>query len=187
MCRHDDPVDVIAETAGRPMPGIEIAMKDQEGRVLPPGEAGEVCIRGYIVMRGYLDDPEATARAIDAEGWLHTGDIGRFDADGNLRIEDRLKDMYITGGFNCYPAEIERMLSAHPAINQVAVIGVPDTRLGEVGKAFVTLRAGAELDEEELIAWARARIANYKVPRAVEVRAALPTSAQGKVLKRNLR
>ncbi|MFN8719591.1 MAG: FadD3 family acyl-CoA ligase [Rhodospirillales bacterium] len=187
MCQHDDPVDVIAETAGRPMPGIEIAMKDPQGRMLPSGEAGEVCIRGYIVMRGYLDDPEASARAIDADGWLHTGDIGRFDADGNLRIEDRLKDMYITGGFNCYPAEIERMLSDHPAINQVAVIGVPDGRLGEVGKAFVTLRAGAMLGEEELIAWARARMANYKVPRAVEVRAALPTSVQGKILKRNLR
>jgi acyl-CoA synthetase (AMP-forming)/AMP-acid ligase II len=187
MCRHDDPVDVIAETAGTPMPGIEMAMKDGEGRVLPLGETGEVCIRGYVVMHGYLDDPGATARTIDADGWLHTGDIGRFDADGNLRIEDRLKDMYITGGFNCYPAEIERMLSVHPAINQVAVVGVPDTRLGEVGKAFVTLRAGTSVDEGDLIAWARERMANYKVPRHVEIRLTLPTSAQGKVLKRELR
>jgi acyl-CoA synthetase (AMP-forming)/AMP-acid ligase II len=187
MCSHSDSDDVIANTAGKPMPGVEIKMMDSEGNILPHGEPGEVVIRGYIVMQGYFNDPEATARAIDSEGWLHTGDIGRFDDEGNLRIEDRLKDMYITGGFNCYPAEIERLMSQHPDITQVAVIGVDDERLGEVGKAFVVLRPTSKADEREIIAWSRQNMANYKVPRSVEVRAALPTSAQGKVLKRELR
>jgi acyl-CoA synthetase (AMP-forming)/AMP-acid ligase II len=142
-----------------------------------------VVIRGYIVMKGYFNDPEATARTIDPEGWLHTGDIGCFDTDGNLRIEGRLKDMYITGGFNCYPAEIERILSQHPAIGIVAVIGVPDERLGEVGKAYVVLRPGTSATEKDIIDWSRANMANYKCPRSVEVRSSLPTSPQGKVVK----
>lgn len=187
MCRHDDAIEVIANTAGPPMPGIEMAAMAPDGRILPQGETGEIVIRGYIVMQGYLDDPAATAQAIDAAGWLHTGDVGRIDAAGNLVIEDRLKDMYICGGFNCYPAEIERMLSEHPAIGQVAVVGVPDDRLGEVGRAFVVLRPGAAATDAEIIAWARARMANFKLPRGVEIRAALPVSAQGKVLKRELR
>lgn len=187
MCRHDDPVEVIANTAGKPMDGVELAMMGADGTLLPPGETGEVVIRGYIVMQGYFEDAAATAEAIDAQGWLHTGDIGRIRADGNLVIEDRLKEMYIVGGFNCYPAEIERMLSRHPAIEQVAVIGVPDERLGEVGRAYVVLRPGAEADEAGIIAWARENIANYKVPRSVIIRESLPTSAQGKVLKRELR
>jgi acyl-CoA synthetase (AMP-forming)/AMP-acid ligase II len=138
-------------------------------------------------MRGYFNDAEATAETIDGEGWLHTGDVGRIDAEGNLIVEDRLKDMFIVGGFNCYPAEIERMLSQHPAIGQAAVIGVPDDRLGEVGKAFVVLRPGAEANETEIIGWARANMANFKVPRSIEIVAALPTSVQGKVLRRELR
>ncbi|MDO8359075.1 MAG: FadD3 family acyl-CoA ligase [Devosia sp.] len=187
MCNHDDPSEVLAFTAGPPLPGIEMKMMDAGGNVLPDGETGEVVIRGYIVMKGYFNDPEATARTIDANGWLHTGDIGRFDAGGNLIIEDRLKDMFITGGFNCYPAEIERMLSQHPAIGQVAVIGVPDERLGEVGRAYVMLRPGTQADEPAIIAWSRQNMANFKVPRSVEIVAALPTSLQGKVLKRELR
>ncbi|MCW5721098.1 MAG: FadD3 family acyl-CoA ligase [Devosia sp.] len=187
MCRYDDADDIIANTAGLPMPGIEMKMMDAEGRILADGETGEVVIRGYIVMQGYFNDPESTKRAIDANGWLHTGDVGRFDTHGNLLIEDRLKDMFITGGFNCYPAEIERMLSQHPSIGQVAVIGVPDERMGEVGKAFVVLRPGTEADEAQIIAWSRQNMANFKVPRSVEIMRALPTSAQGKVLKRELR
>ena len=187
MCSHDDSAEVIANTAGKPLPDVEMKMMDAAGNILPDGQTGEVVIRGYIVMQGYFNDPEATAKTIDKDGWLHTGDIGRFDAEGNLIIEDRLKDMFITGGFNCYPAEIERMLSQHPAIGQVAVIGVPDERLGEVGKAFVILRPGAQTDEREIIAWSRQNMANFKVPRSVEIVAALPTSAQGKVLKRELR
>ncbi|WP_010138693.1 AMP-binding protein [Oceanicola sp. S124] len=186
MCHTSDPIEVVAKTAGTPMPGVEIAVFGEDGTQLPQGETGEIRIRGYIVMQGYFDDPEATAATIDAEGWLHTGDVGRFDDAGNLVVEDRLKDMYITGGFNCYPAEIERMLSNHPAIGQVAVIGIPDARMGEVGKAFVVLRPGQSATEAEIIAWAREQMANYKVPRVVEIRAALPVSAQGKVLKREL-
>jgi acyl-CoA synthetase (AMP-forming)/AMP-acid ligase II len=177
----------VANTAGKPCPGVEVAIMDGAGRLLPPGEPGEVVLRGYIVMQGYYNDPEATAKTIDAAGWLHSGDVGHIDANGDLHIQDRLKDIYICGGFNCYPAEIERLLSAHPAINQIAVIGVPDERLGEVGHAFVVLRPGAEATEAGIIAWARAHIANFKVPRRVEFREALPTSPQGKVLKTVLR
>ena len=187
MCQSDDPDEVIANTCGKPLPDTEMRIVDEDGRALPDGEAGEVVIRGYLTMRGYFNDPEATARTIDKDGWLHTGDIGYFDPDGNLRIEDRIKDMYISGGFNCYPAEIERLLSAHPAVGQIAVIGVPDERLGEVGKAFVVLRPGTSASEAELTGWARANIANYKVPRSIEFREALPTSPQGKVVKDQLR
>ncbi|WP_323764005.1 AMP-binding protein [Marinovum sp.] len=186
MCHTTDPIETVAGTAGTPMPEVEMMIRGEDGRPVPQGETGEIAIRGYIVMQGYYDDPEATARTITPEGWLLTGDVGRFDAAGNLVVEDRLKDMYITGGFNCYPAEIERMLSAHPAVGQAAVIGVPDARLGEVGKAFVVLRPGAQVTEAELIAWSREQMANYKVPRVVEIRSALPVSAQGKVLKREL-
>ena len=138
-------------------------------------------------MAGYFDDPGATAAAIDADGWLHTGDVGVMDDAGNLRITDRTKDMFIVGGFNAYPAEIENMMMRHPAVGQVAVVGVPDHRLGEVGVAFVVPRPGATIDEAELIAWCREQMANYKVPRYVEVVDALPLNATGKVLKYVLR
>ncbi|TKT75762.1 FadD3 family acyl-CoA ligase [Aquamicrobium sp. LC103] len=187
MCRADDNDDVIANTSGKPFPDTEVRILDGEGAFLPDGTPGEVVIRGYITMQGYFNDPEATAKTVDKDGWLHTGDIGYFDESGNLRIEDRVKDMYITGGFNCYPAEIERFMSAHPSIGQIAVIGVPDDRLGEVGKAFVVLRPGTTATAQELIAWARANIANFKVPRSIEFRQSLPTSPQGKVVKDQLR
>jgi HIP---CoA ligase len=137
--------------------------------------------------RGYLDDPEGTAGVIDAEGWLHTGDICVMDDRGYLRITDRKKDMFIVGGFNAFPAEIEGMLLRHPGVAQVAVVGVPDERLGEVGMAFVVPRTGAGIDGDELIAWARDEMANYKVPRHVKVVHALPLNASGKVLKFELR
>jgi len=187
MCSADDTDEQIANTAGKAFPGTEVRIMGEDGRLLPDGERGEVVLRGYIVMQGYFNDPESTAKTIDKDGWLHSGDIGYFDANGDLRIEDRLKDMFITGGFNCYPAEIERLMSTHPAIGQIAVIGIPDERLGEVGKAFIVLRPGAAATEAELIAWARRNIANFKVPRFVEFRDALPTSPQGKVLKTKLR
>ncbi len=187
MCSADDSDEQIANSAGKPFPGTEVRIMGEDGALLPDGARGEVVLRGYLVMKGYFNDPEATAKTIDAEGWLHSGDVGYFDGDGDLRIEDRLKDMYIAGGFNCYPAEIERLMSAHPAIGQIAVIGVPDARLGEVGKAFVVLRPGKSATEAELIAWARDHIANFKVPRSIDFRDALPTSPQGKVLKTTLR
>src|SRR5699024_5645785 len=138
MCRPDDAVETIVSTVGEPIPDTEVRIVDAAtGEVLPTGQPGEIEVRGYNVMVEYLDDPEATAKTIEPDGWMHTGDIGYLDERGYIRITDRLKDMYIAGGFNCYPAEIENILSSHPAIAQVAVIGVPDERLGEVGKAFV--------------------------------------------------
>jgi acyl-CoA synthetase (AMP-forming)/AMP-acid ligase II len=187
MCRHDDPAEWISETEGRAIPGTELRIVDDDNRPVASGEAGEVAIRGYNVMQGFLDDPEATAEAIDADGWLHTGDIGTVDENGNLRITDRKKDMFIVGGFNAYPAEIENMISAHPAVSQAAIVGVPDPRLGEVGYAYLVLRPGASLDADEMIAWCRERMANYKVPRHVQVVDALPLNASGKVLKFELR
>jgi acyl-CoA synthetase (AMP-forming)/AMP-acid ligase II len=186
MCRSGDPIDLIASTCGRAMPGLEVRTVTDEGAIAAPGETGEIQVRGYGVMAGYLDDPAATAEAIDAEGWLHTGDVGVLDENGYLRITDRKKDMYISGGFNCYPAEIEKLLARHPAIEMVAVIGVADDRMGEIGRAFVVLRPGQNADEAAIIAWARDNIANYKVPRRVIITADLPRNASGKVVKTEL-
>ena len=153
------------------------------------GEPGEIVVRGYTVVSGYFEDPEATAAAIDPDGWLHTGDIGVMDDAGNVTITDRLKDMFIVGGFNAYPAEIEGTLLRHPGVSQVAVVGVPDPRMGEVGCAFVVPRPDADPEalRADLSVWARDQMANYKVPRTVEIVDALPLNASGKVLKTELR
>ncbi len=180
-CRPGDPDELIATTSGRAVDGVEVKVLAETGR------PGEVLVRGYGVMQGYWDDPEATAEAIDHDGWLHTGDIGVMDEGGNLRITDRLKDMYVVGGFNAYPAEIEQVLVRHEGISEAAVIGVPDERMGEVGKAFVVPRSGAAVTAEDVIAWCRELLANYKVPRYVEVVTALPKNATGKVTKDVLR
>ena len=187
MCRHDDDPETIATTSGRAIPGVEVSVVDDAGQEVERGQPGEVIVRGYNVMRGYLDDPEQTAEAIDAGGWLHTGDIGVMDERGNLRITDRKKDMFIVGGFNAYPAEIENLLLGHSGIAQVAVIGIPDERLGEVGMAFVVPRAGEAIGPDDVVEWAREHMANYKAPRHVEVVDALPLNASGKVLKTELR
>jgi acyl-CoA synthetase (AMP-forming)/AMP-acid ligase II len=187
MCRRDDPPETIATTSGRAIPGVEVRCIDADGKELPRGEAGEVVVRGYNTMLGYFEDPEATAQTIDPEGWLHTGDVAVMDEQGYLRITDRIKDMFITGGFNCYPAEIENLMFRHDQIAQAAVIGVPDERQGEVGMAFVVPVPGAELTPESVIGWCREHMANYKVPRRVEIVDALPTNASGKVTKFVLR
>jgi HIP---CoA ligase len=187
MCRAGDDPETIATTSGRAIPGVEVIVRDDSGAEAPPGRSGEVLVRGYNVMRGYLDDPEATAAAIDAGGWLATGDIGVLDARGNLRVTDRKKDMFIAGGFNVYPAEIEHVLHAHEGVALAAVVGAADERLGEVGVAFVVARAGARLVPDELLAWCRERMANYKVPRRIVLVDALPTNASGKVMKFQLR
>ncbi len=187
VCRAGDDEQVAATTCGHPLPGIELRCVDAAGGDAPVGTPGEILIRGFNVMQGYLDDDGATRDAIDENGWLHTGDVGVLDERGYLRITDRLKDMFIVGGFNCYPAEIENMMAAHPDVAQVAVIGVPDARLGEAGHAFVVPRAGAVLDEPMLAAWCRTRMANYKVPRAIAFVDALPLNASGKILKQALR
>ncbi|MGI5460378.1 FadD3 family acyl-CoA ligase [Streptomyces sp. CA-249302] len=173
--RPSDSFEDIATTVGTPCEGVEVAIADD----------GEVLVRGYSVMRGYLDDPEATAEAVDEDGWLHTGDLGALGDQGHLRIVGRKKDMFLVGGFNAYPAEIEGFLLKHPAVAQVAVVGVPDERMGQVGKAFV-VRHGP-VTEGELIAWSRERMAGFKVPRSVEFREELPLNATGKVMKDQLR
>jgi HIP---CoA ligase len=185
--RADGDFEHVAKTVGVPLSGFEVRIVDGDGAAVPAGEPGEVVVRGECVMRGYFDDPEATAAAIDADGWLHTGDLGVFDPDGSLRIVGRIKDMYIVGGFNAYPAEIENLLLAHPSVAQVAVIGVPDARLGEVGMAFVVPAPGPPVTADEIIEWSRGKMANYKVPRAVEFVDALPLNATGKVAKEELR
>ncbi|MFD5485696.1 FadD3 family acyl-CoA ligase [Streptomyces virginiae] len=187
MCRRGDPAATISATSGRAIPDTEVAVLDGAGRPLPAGRAGEIAVRGYNVMQGYFEDPDETAAAITPDGWLHTGDVGVLDERGNLRITDRIKDMFIVGGFNAYPAEIEQLLGLHPDIADVAVVGVPDPRLGEVGKAYAVRRPGSTLTADDLIAWSRREMANYKVPRAVEFVTELPRNASGKVLKRELR
>jgi acyl-CoA synthetase (AMP-forming)/AMP-acid ligase II len=187
MCRYDDPPEKIANSSGRAIPDVEVRIVDPQGHELPRGEPGEILIRGYNVMVGYLDDPAQTAEAVDADGWLHSGDIGVMDEDGYLDITDRLKDMFIVGGFNAYPAEIEGQMLRHPGIGQVAVVGIDDPRLGEIGVAFVIPRPGTPPTPAEIIAWCREEMANYKVPRRVELVDTLPLNASGKVLKHELR
>ena len=187
MCRYDDDPETIANTSGRAIPGVDVRVVDDDGQEVTRGEPGEVVIRGYNVMRGYLDEPDETAATIDPEGWLHTGDVGVMDERGYLRITDRTKDMFIVGGFNAYPAEIENLFLRNDKVAQVAVIGVPDERMGEVGMAFVVLRPGADATAEELVGWSRGEMANYKAPRYVELVDELPLNAMGKVLKYELR
>lgn len=183
----DDDFETIATTVGRPRPGFELRIVDGEGADVATGQTGEILLRGGSVMSHYLDDPDATKKALSEDGWLRTGDLGVLDERGCLRIVGRSKDMFIVGGFNAYPAEIENALLRHPDIQQAAVIGIPDPRLGEVGMAFVVLRPGAAVTGDDVIAWSRDQMANYKVPRAVEVVDALPMNATGKVMKDVLR
>ena len=185
MCRPGDDAATVARSCGRAAAGFELRVATPAGGV--DSDTGEVLLRGPNVMLGYLDDPAATAEAIDADGWLHTGDIGRLDEHGYLTITDRLKDMYIRGGFNVYPAEVEQALARLAGVAESAVVGVPDQRLGEVGAAFVVPRPGAEVSAEQVLAFCRARLAGYKVPSRVELRAQLPRNAAGKVLKTVLR
>lgn len=182
----DDPHE-IANSVGRPMDDAEVIVADEGGNPLPAGETGEILIRGYNVMSGYWEDPEATAEVIDADGWLHTGDIGEFTEAGFLRITDRKKDMVIVGGFNVYPAEVERILMQKEEIAHAAVVGVEDPRVGEVSFAFVVAAPGAQLEGKDVIAWARESMANFKVPRYVEIVTDLPRNASMKVLKLELR
>jgi HIP---CoA ligase len=182
----DDDPETIATTVGRARPGFEIRIVEGE-RDLSPGETGEILLRGPSVMAGYLDDPAATAATLSPDGWLRTGDLGVVDERGCLRIVGRSKDMFIVGGFNAYPAEIENHLLRHPDVAQAAVIGIPDDRLGEVGMAFVVTRSGATDGGDEILAWCRDQMANYKVPRAIEILSELPVNATGKVVKDELR
>jgi acyl-CoA synthetase (AMP-forming)/AMP-acid ligase II len=182
-----DRPEVVATTSGRVMDDVEVRIVDAGGADVQPGTEGELLVRGYQVTPGYLDDPEQTAAAIDPDGWLHTGDIAVMDEAGYIDITDRKKDMFIVGGFNAYPAEIERVLVEHPLVGMVAVVGVPDERLGEVGAAFVVPSPAGRPDPDEIVAWCRERMANYKVPRYVWLIDALPLTASNKVRKPELR
>jgi len=182
-----DDAETVATTVGRPRPGFELRIADGDGVERAEGEAGEILLHGGSVMSHYLDDPEATSAAFTDDGWLRTGDLGVLDPAGCLRIVGRSKDMFIVGGFNVYPAEVENALLEHPAVAQAAVVGVPDRRMGEIGSAFVVLRPGTSTSSGDLLAWARQRIANYKVPRFFELVDELPLNATGKVQKDLLR
>ena len=186
MTRPGDPVGVVAETSGRPIEGVDVQIVDESGVPLPAGSRGEIAVRGIGLMAGYLDDPEATAATMRGE-WLATGDVGWIGEDGNLRIVDRLKDMVVVGGFNVYPAEVERVLLEHVAVSQAAVIGLPDARMGEVPGAFVVPAPGAAIDVETLVDYLGQRLAKFKVPRTVWVVDRLPMNAAGKVAKAELR
>ena len=186
--RHDDPRDVRSTTVGQAFPQTEISIRDHlTNEVVELGEVGEICTRGYAVMIGYNDNPEATAATIDADGWLHTGDLGTMDERGFVRVTGRVKDMIIRGGENLFPAEIEAVLLEHPAIAEAAVVGMPDERWGEIVAAFVRLVADSELDETSFILHCRERIAPYKTPvHWIEV-AEWPLTGSGKIQKFVLR
>jgi acyl-CoA synthetase (AMP-forming)/AMP-acid ligase II len=187
MCRRGDRPEVIASTSGRAIPDTEVRVVDASGAPTAPGSPGEVLVRGFNVMSGYFEDAAATAEVLAPDGWLRTGDVGVLDPEGNLRITDRIKDMFIVGGFNAYPAEIEQLLGLHPDVADVAVVGVPDSRLGEVGRAYVVRRPHSTLTADDLITWSRREMANYKVPRTIAFVTGLPRNASGKVVKGELR
>jgi HIP---CoA ligase len=184
---QDDDPETVANWSGKPVRGIEVRLVDPQGRDVADGDDGEVLVRGFNVMNGYFDDPAATAAVIDSGGWLHTGDIGTRNGQGYLKITDRKKDIFIVGGFNVAPAEVENALLELGPISSVAVVGVPDQRLGEVGAAFVLPRPGCTVTRHDVLAWARQRLANFKVPRYVFITSDLPLNASGKVLKHALR
>jgi acyl-CoA synthetase (AMP-forming)/AMP-acid ligase II len=186
ICRADDSAERISHTSGCAMAGTEIQCVDKTGKAVAAGVDGEILVRGFNVMQEYFNNPEATEQALTTDGWLKTGDVGVMDEDGYLRITGRIKEMFIVGGFNCYPAEIENILCDMPGIARAAVIGVPDERMGEVARAFLVRDADALPDEAAVIAWARAHMANYKVPRSVVFLEALPINAGGKVDKAEL-
>jgi acyl-CoA synthetase (AMP-forming)/AMP-acid ligase II len=186
MTRADDDPSVISTTTGRALPDVEVAVVDDAGHPVPAGEAGEILVRGYGIMAGYWRDAVQTGASM-SDGWFHTGDIGICDAAGNISIVDRKKDMFICGGFNAYPAEIEDLLLKIGSLSAVSVVGVSDPQRGESAVAFVVPSAGLEVDEPSVIAWARQNLAGYKVPRRVFVRDSLPLNPNGKVMKDALR
>jgi fatty-acyl-CoA synthase len=185
--RRDDPLELRVGTVGRALPNVEVKIVDAVNRELPPGEQGELCTRGYHVMKGYYKMPEATAKAIDAGGWLHTGDLAVMDENGNCRITGRIKDMIIRGGENIYPREIEEFLYTHPAIRDVQVYGVPSRKYGEEVAASIMLKPGEEISAETIQAYCRDKIAFHKIPAHIFFVEDYPTTASGKIQKYKLR
>ncbi|MDB5393870.1 MAG: hypothetical protein JWM91_1376 [Rhodospirillales bacterium] len=186
MTRADDDRSVISTTTGRVLPDVDVKIVDDANRPVAAGEAGEILVRGYGIMRGYWHDPDQTRDAF-TDGWFHTGDIGTCDAAGNISIVDRKKDMFICGGFNAYPAEIENLLLRMGPLSAVSVVGMPDPARGEVAVAFVVPSSGQHVDESSVVSWAKENLAGYKVPRRVFVRESLPLNGNGKVMKDVLR
>jgi quinol monooxygenase YgiN len=184
---RDDPIELRVSTVGRVQPHLDVKIIDTDGRVVPRGEPGELCTRGYSVMLGYWGDEVRTKEAIDSDGWMHTGDLATIDEDGYCRIVGRIKDMVIRGGENIYPREVEEFLHRHPDVQDVQVIGVPDERYGEELCAWIVPRAGAMLDEESIRNFCRDQIAHYKVPRYVRLVEGFPTTVTGKVQKFEMR
>ena len=182
ITRSGDELGTIANTAGRAIDGTEIKVTDEHGKEVAAGDVGDIQVRGYNVMQGYFNDPEASKNTISEDGWLDTGDVGWKDKDGNIKITDRAKDMYICGGFNCYPAEIENLLLRHPNISDIAVLGMAEERLGEVGQAYI-VSTRDDLSHKELNDWSREHMANFKVPRRFMQVQELPRNASGKVQK----
>ena len=184
---HDPEGNKRMRSAGKALPGVEIRILGDDGQELPVGDVGEVVTRSSNNMIGYWNLPEATAKTMTGDGWIHTGDAGYLDEDGYLYIHDRMKDMIISGGENVYPAEVESAIFGHPAVQEVAVIGIPDQKWGETVKAVVVPKPGMSIDEGDIIAWARERIAAFKAPRSIDVIEALPRNASGKILRKDLR
>lgn len=187
MCEQGDDIETIATTSGRAVAGLEVRCVDEDMKQVPSSEQGEIIVRGYTVMKHYLDDRQATARAITADGWLHTGDIGSIDEKGNIRIIDRKDDMFQSGGFNCYPAEIENIIRDHKAVKQVVVVGVPQARLGHVPMAFIQLVDKRVVSRKEIVEWCRQKISNYKVPRYIEFLDDMPLTDSGKLHRQALK
>jgi HIP---CoA ligase len=183
----DDPPEVVANWSGRPLPGVEVRLIDDEGKDVPLGERGEILVRGFNVSDGYYEEPEATAAVFQTDGWLRTGDVAYMNEDGYFKVCDRKKDIFIVGGFNVAPAEVEGILTSWDKVSAAAVIGVPDQHYGEVGAAFIVPAAGVALAPDDVVAFARDAMANYKVPRRVQIVDALPLNATGKVLRNDLR
>jgi len=184
---HDPEGNARMRSAGKALPGVEIVILGPDGESVATGEVGEVVTRSSNNMLGYWNLPDATAKTMTDDGWIRTGDAGYLDADGYLFIHDRMKDMIITGGENVYPAEVESAIFGHPAVQEVAVIGIPDAKWGETVKAVVVAKPGTTVEESDIIAWARERIAPFKCPRSVDLIDALPRNASGKILRKDLR
>jgi fatty-acyl-CoA synthase len=185
--RPDDTLDRRVSTCGQVHPHVEVKIVDAEGRIVPVGKPGEILVRGYLVMQGYWGDPERTAEAIDAAGWMHTGDLGTLDVEGYCNIVGRAKDMLIRGGENIFPREIEEFLYTHPAIDDVHVFGVPDDLMGEEVAAWIRLKPGVVTEEDDIRSFCRGRIAHYKIPRYIRFVDQFPTTASGKVQKFRMR
>jgi len=183
MTLPDDSLQKRTETVGRAVPWVEIRLIDEQGRVVAIGEKGEICTRGYSVMRGYWNDPERTAETIDPAGWLHSGDLGIMDSEGYVQVVGRIKDMIIRGGENIYPREVEEFLYTHPAIAEVQVFGIPNQRLGEVVCAWIQIAEGAELTAEEVKAYCQDQIAHFKVPLHIRFVDEFPMTVTGKIQK----